>query len=45
MGKVYDALRRAEEQRAQRLQETADAGVAPAMPLVTDPADQERGAP
>ena len=38
MGKVYDALRRAEEQRAQRLQETADAGVAPAVPLVNESA-------
>ena len=38
MGKVYDALRRAEEQRAQRLQETAEAGIPPAMPLATDPA-------
>jgi len=30
MGKVYDALRRAEEQRAQRIQEATDAGAVPA---------------
>ncbi len=33
MGKVYDALRRAEEQRTQRVRETA---AAPAAPLVPD---------
>lgn len=31
MGKVYDALRRAEEQRAQRVQETAESAVTPAV--------------
>ncbi len=37
MGKVYDALRRAEEQRTQRVRETAAAPAAPLAPEVTIP--------
>ena len=42
MGKVYDALRRAEEQRTQRVRETA---VAPAAPEVPDLSVATEGAP
>ena len=42
MGKVYDALRRAEEQRTQRVRETA---AAPAAPVVPDVPVAQAGVP
>jgi capsular exopolysaccharide synthesis family protein len=47
MGKVYDALRRAEEQRAERVQETVDSGGAMplAIPAVPEASGMDTPAP
>jgi capsular exopolysaccharide synthesis family protein len=45
MGKVYDALRRAEEQRTQRVRETAAAPAAPVVPDIPEPPAAKGGVP